>query len=252
MRQYGELVGKQPRIIAVPVLTPRLSSYWLRLITSVPTNIARALIDGLSQDIVAEDHRLAELIPQRLLSFRESAREALDADRRHSVPVRWVEGSIACRSFRPEYSFYAKQAGNVSTTQASADALWRVVRTVGNNGDFFFARWLWWLRRVLDWMVGGPSFRRKRRHPSDLRVGDVVDAWRVIALQPASRLTLLMEMRAPGSGVLEFAIKDDGDHREISARAYWHPGGTWGLIYWYLLLPFHLFLFRGTTRSITK
>lgn len=253
MRQYAALVNRKTRIIPVRVLTPRLSSYWLRLVTSVPTNIARALIEGLSQDVIANDDRLAKLVPQKLLGFREAAVEALEADRQHAVPARWVEGSIACREFSPEYGFYGKQTGDSASSSASKDALWRVVCRVGHKGDFFFAGPLWWLRRVLDWMLGGPSFRRRRRHPEELRVGDVVDAWRVIAIQPGRQLTMLMEMKAPGAGVLEFDIDEaDNGMRRITVMAYFHPAGVWGIAYWLALLPFHAFIFRGMTRVISN
>lgn len=250
MQRYAALIGKRPVIIPVPVLTPRLSSYWLRLVTSVPTNVARALIDGLSQDFIATDRRLRELIPQDLLGFDAAAAEALEADRQHAVPARWVEGSIACRSFKPQYGYYAKQAEGTAVTGAGADAVWAVIRRFGTGGDFFFAGFLWWLRRALDWLVGGPSLRRGRRHPDQLRVGDVIDAWRVIAIEPGRRLTLLMEMKAPGSGVLEFSVTDAGPERQITMHAYWHPAGVWGLLYWYATLPLHAMLFRGTTRAI--
>ncbi len=252
MRRYGELVGKSPLIVPVPVLTPRLSSYWLSLVTSVPANVARALIDGLAQDVIADDPRLADLIPQALKGFDAAAREALEADRQHAAPARWVEGSIACRNFSPEYGFYAKRSYHTRATAAPAGALFREVCRFGNRGDFFYANGLWWLRRLLDWLVGGPSFRRRRRHPEELRVGDVVDSWRVIALEPERSLTLLMEMKAPGAGVLEFVIDDEGERRRISASAYWHPAGVWGLLYWYALLPFHAVLFRGTTRRLVE
>ena len=250
MRQYGKLVGKKPIIVPVPVLTPRLSSYWLRLVTAVPTNIARALIDGLSQDVIARDDRLIKLIPQHLMNFDEAANDALNAERQHAVPACWVDSAAACETFKPEYSFYAKQEKGSATTQATAEDIWAVVCTIGNNGDFFYARGLWWLRRAIDWIVGGPSLRRRRRHPTELRVGDVIDAWRVIAIEPEERLTLLMEMRAPGAGVLEFSIVEQGDERRIDAQAFWHPAGVWGLLYWYVTLPFHSILFRGTTRAI--
>jgi uncharacterized protein YbjT (DUF2867 family) len=250
MRRYGGLVGKRPVIVPVPVLTPRLSSYWLRLVTSVPTSVARALIDGLSQDFVATDKRLRDLIPQTLLDFDAAAAEALEADRQHAVPARWVEGSIACRSFRPQFGYYAKQAEGNASTRAPADAVWAEICRFGADGDFFYARTLWWLRRAMDWLVGGPSFRRGRRHPDELRVGDVIDAWRVIAIEPGERLTLLMEMKAPGSGVLEFVVADSGPERRISMNAYWHPAGIWGLSYWYMTLPLHALLFRGTVAVI--
>ena len=253
MQQYAELVGKRTRIIPVRVLTPRLSSYWLRLVTSVPTNIARALIDGLSQDVIAHDDRLVSLVPQKLLGFREAAVEALEADRKHAVPARWVEGAIACREFRPEYGFNSKQTGASAHSSASAEALWRVICRVGKSGDFFYANWLWRLRRYLDWILGGPSFRRKRRHPDELRVGDAVDAWRVIAMQPGKQLTMLMEMKAPGVGVLEFDVDDnENGERTITVRAYFHPAGVWGILYWFALLPFHAFIFHGMTRVIAE
>lgn len=252
MRRYGRLVGKRPLIISVPVLTPRLSSYWLRLVTAVPTNIARALIDGLSQDVIATENRLAQLIPQKLLDFDQAAEQALRAERQHAVPARWVESSAAVRTFRPEYSFYSKQAHGEYLTTSKPEAVWEVIRRVGWGGDFFYARFLWWLRRAIDWVLGGPSLRRKRRHPMELRVGDVIDAWRVIAVDPHKRLTLLMEKRAPGVGVLEFKIDDLGDQRRISVRAFWHPAGVWGLVYWYLTLPVHSLLFRGMARAIAR
>ncbi|NIS91425.1 MAG: DUF2867 domain-containing protein [Woeseiaceae bacterium] len=252
MRTYGALVGKRPVILPVPVLTPRLSSYWLRLVTAVPTNIARALIDGLSQNVIARDNRLATLIPQDLMTVEQAAADALNADRQHAVPVRWVEGSIAFKSFRPEYSFYAKQASGTAETSARAEDIWKVVCRIGVGGDFFYGRPLWWLRRAIDWVLGGPSFRRKRRHPTELRVGDVVDAWRVIAIETNKQLTMMMEKKAPGAGVLEYRIRDGGEVRSVSVHGYWHPAGAWGLLYWYLTLPIHSLLFKGMSREIAR
>ena len=252
MRQYGELVGKRLRLLSLPVLTPRLSSYWLRFVTSVPTNIARALIDGLEHDVIADDQDIRELIPLDLLDFKASVEAAMVAERGNLLVAHWVEGSIACRDFHPEYGFYAKRAGDEADHSASAADLWRVVTAFGGGQGYYYADTLWFLRRALDWLVGGPSFRRKRRHPVDVRVGDVVDSWRVIAVEAEQRLTMLMEMKGPGAGVLEFAIRDLGDRRSIRATAYWHPAGPLGLLYWYLLLPAHLFLFRGLTSEITR
>jgi len=254
MRCYGRLVGRRPRILAVPVLTPRLSSYWLRFVTSVPTNVARALVEGLEHDFVADDTALRSLAPRRLMGLEESIQAAIDADRRHEVVARWVEGAIACRNFHPEYGFYAKQAGATASGPAAPHEVFAVVCTVGGEHGYFFANSLWWIRRAIDWTVGGPSFRRRRRHPTELRVGDVVDSWRVIALEPDRRLTLLMEMKAPGAGVLEFVVKPGpgGSGSSVSATAYWHPAGVAGLLYWYVLVPAHVFLFKGLTRALQR
>ena len=254
MRCYGRLVGRRVRILAVPVLTPRLSSYWLRLVTSVPTNVARALVEGLEHDFVADDTELRAMVPRRLMGLEDSIREALEADQRHEVIARWVEGAIACRNFRPDYGYYAKRAGASASGPASPEAVFRVICSIGGRHGYFFADGLWNVRRAVDWLLGGPSFRRKRRHPTELRVGDVVDSWRTIAHEPGSRLTLLMEMKGPGAGVLEFVVKPalDGQGSTVSATAYWHPAGVLGLAYWYALVPAHLFLFEGLTRAILK
>jgi hypothetical protein len=132
---------------------------------------------------------------------------------------------------------------------AAFDAICRV----GNDEErWYYANLLWDLRRAIDWLLGGPSVRRARRHPTELRVGDAVDAWRVIAIDPGRRLTLLMEMKAPGAGVLEFFVEPGSGESatSVTATAYWHPAGVWGLLYWYALVPAHLFLFAGLTRAI--
>jgi hypothetical protein len=188
------------------------------------------------------------------MGLEEAIRAAIEADRRHDATARWVEGAIACRNFHPEYGFYAKRAGATAEGPATPEQVFRVVCRIGGAEGYFFANSLWWVRRALDWPLGGPSFRRRRRHPTELRVGDVVDSWRVIALEPGRRLTLLMEMKGPGAGVLEFVVKPGpgGSGSSVNATAYWHPAGVPGLVYWYVLVPAHLFLFRGLTRAIQR
>jgi hypothetical protein len=117
--------------------------------------------------------------------------------------------------------------------------------------------WLWWIRSVMDWLVGGPGLTRGRRHPTELRIGDGIDYWTVLALEPARRLTLHFGMRAPGAGVLEFEVDPETipphDRRtRLTITAYWHPQGVWGLLYWYALAPAHLFIFRRMTRSMLR
>lgn len=252
MRQYGDVVGKHPVIIPVPVLSPSLSSYWLRLVTSVPTNIARALIEGLKQDVIADDAPIHALIPLSLQTFRESVRSTLELESKQQVTARWVEGSIVCRNYHPEYGFYAKRASGSTVSTASAAHIWRQIRSIGGDRGYYYLNILWAIRGVIDWMIGGPSFRRRRRHPTDLRVGDVLDAWRVIAMEPERRLTLLMDMKAPGAGVLEFELKPVAGGHRVMATAYFHPAGVWGLLYWYALTPAHWLIFRGLTRAISR
>lgn len=162
------------------------------------------------------------------------------------------EGSIACEDLSPDYGDYAKQETRSCFTRQPPDKLWRVISRFGTGGDFFCGNLLWLLRRMGDWLIGGPSLRRRRRHPDELRVGDVIDSWRVVAAEPGRRLTLLMEMKAPGPGVLEFLIDDEGKRRRVTMTAYFDPAGALGLAYWYALLPAHAYLFSGTVRSIAS
>jgi uncharacterized protein YbjT (DUF2867 family) len=252
MRRLANMLGRNIIIIPVPVLTPKLSSYWLRLVTTVPVNIARALIDGLKHDVVANSEALRQLVPMRLHNLEEAIDAALEAERNHAIPAHWVEGSIRCRNFEPRYAYYAKQASGSCTTSVDPAKLWRVICRVGNNKGFSALNTIWWLRAVADWLLGGPSFRRKRRHPDELRLGDVVGAWRVIALQPQRKLTLLLEMKLPGAGVLEFEIVPLNGVHEVRSTAYFHPAGVWGLLYWYPLVPFHLWIFNAITREIVR
>jgi uncharacterized protein YbjT (DUF2867 family) len=253
MLLFGEVVGKRPVIIPVPVLTPTLSSYWLALITAVPANIARALIGGLKHDIPAHDEELRALAPQRLLTFKEAVLAALDAEKAHAVAARWTEGALMFRGGRHDYAFYAKRASGSAVAHAAPAAVWRVATQLGGNNGYFYGDFLWRLRAWLDWLVGGPGLSKGRRHPSELRVGDTIDYWTVLALERERRLTLNFGMKAPGNGVMEFEIEplNEQDTR-ITVSAYWHPAGVWGLLYWYAFVPAHLFLFKGMTRVIAR
>jgi uncharacterized protein YbjT (DUF2867 family) len=251
MRQYGELVGRRPRIVPVPFLTPTLSSYWLGLVTAVPTSVARALIGGLKHDLLADDHAIRALVPQRLLTFRESVQAALQAEREHKVAARWTEGALAFRAYRQDYAYYAKRASGSATGRVTPAALWRVVTSIGGDNGYGALEWLWWLRGLLDWMIGGPGLTRGRRAADDLRPGDGIDYWTVLALQPERRLTLHFGMKAPGSGILEFEIEPlaPGQSR-LTVTAYWHPQGVWGLLYWAVLVPWHRLLFSRMTKAL--
>lgn len=253
MRQFGEVIGRRPRILRVPVLTPQLSSYWLALVTTVPASIARALIGGLKHDLPADDAALRALVPQRLLSFRESVAAALAAERAHTVAARWTEGSLMFRRGRHDYAFYAKRAAGSAVARATPAAVWNVVTQLGGKAGNFHAAPLWTLRAWIDWLAGGPGLSRGRRHPTELRVGDTIDYWTVLALTPQRRLTLDFGMRAPGAGVVEFDLEPLGaEHTRVTVTAYWHPQGAWGLLYWYTLAPAHRYIFKGMTREIAR
>ncbi|MCG6940600.1 MAG: SDR family oxidoreductase [Thiohalocapsa sp.] len=255
MRVLAEEGGKRPPIIIpVPVLSPKLSSYWLRFITAVPTNIARALIEGLKHDFSADDAELRRLVPQHLLGFREAV-AAVFAAERASEPVvaRWVEGAFAVRKQRIDYAYYAKRASESHETAASPAAVWSVLRRIGGEQGWFYMQGLWQLRETLDWLAGGPGRQHGRRHPTELRVGDRIDSWKVLGIEPERRLSLAFGMRAPGAGMMEFDLAPlpNGGTR-LSMTAYWHPAGVWGLLYWYAFAPAHGVVFSGTVKEICR
>lgn len=254
MRLLAEVAGKrQPWIIPVPVLSPKLSSYWLGLVTAVPTPVARALIGGLKHDFTADDAELRRLVPQRLLGVREAIEASFDAERAHRVAARWSEGSFPVRDRQHDIAYYAKRAGGEAESSAPPDVVWARLCRIGGDNRYGYMNGLWTLREFMDWCVGGAGLSRGRRDPDTLRLGDTVDSWTVLGLDPPRRLTLKFGMKAPGAGVLEFDIDPtpSGGSR-IRATAYWHPKGFWGLAYWYALVPAHLFIFRGWTRALAR
>jgi uncharacterized protein YbjT (DUF2867 family) len=254
MRILAEAAGRRPPwIIPVPVLSPKLSAYWLRFVTSVPTPIARALIEGLKHDFTAHPEALRALVPQPLLGFRESVEAAFAAERNAEVQARWTEGAFNMRQRRLDYAYYAKRAGGSAVAEAPASAVWSLVAAIGGDNRYYFLNGLWTLREVIDWALGGQGLRHGRRHPTELRVGDRIDSWEVIGIEPERRLTLAFGMRAPGAGVLEFEVEPlTGNRTRVTATAYWHPAGVWGLLYWLSMEPAHRVIFKGLTREIAR
>ncbi len=254
MQQFGALVGRRPWIVPLPLLTPRLSSYALSLVTAVPGNVARALIEGLEHDVLADDAALRALIPRPLLSYQQAVQAALAAE---SAPApvaeapgpRWVEGSMHFRQGRPDIAFYAKHMSAQANAAAPAAALWDAVASIGGDQGYYFLNSLWTLRARLDAWSGGVGLRRGR--PATLAVGDALDFWRVQALEPGRRLTLLAEMQMPGAAALELEVQAlDPDHSRVVVSSYFHPAGPTGLVYWHALVPVHAVLFRGMAQAI--
>ena len=251
MREFGELVGRRPLILPVPVLTPQLSSYWLSFVTSVPTNVARALIAGLEQDVLADDAAIRALIPLPLKTYREAIEAALAAERAAAAAPRWTEGSMVYRQNRPDFAFYAKQMRGEAVAAAPVDAVWREVASIGGENGYYFLDALWRARGCVDELAGGVGLRRGRRDPHDVAVGDAIDFWRVVAVEPGRRLTLLAEMKLPGSAALEFELVPEPDGRtKVIVTAYFHPAGAPGLLYWHALAPAHALIFSGLAKAI--
>jgi uncharacterized protein YbjT (DUF2867 family) len=251
LQTFARVVGKRIRILPVPVLTPRLSSYWLDLVTAVPASVARPLIDGLRHDLLADDEAIRRLIPIPLRNYEEAVRAALAAERADAVTARWAEGSLVLRRHRQDIAFYSKRLTARGDADASATDLWERVASVGGTRGWYYRGWLWRLRGLLDRLIGGVGMRRGRRHPVDVRIGDAIDFWRVVGVKPGRRLVLVAEMKLPGSASLELEVEPRGEQRSLlTTTARFHPAGVSGLLYWYALWPVHGKLFRGMTNAI--
>ncbi len=251
LRQFAEVTGKRTYIIPLPVLTPRLSSYWLDLVTSVPASVVRPLIDGLRHDLPADDAAIRRLVPIRLRTYREAVIAALEEERAAPLPIRWTEGALAFRGYNPDVSFYSKGAQVRTAVNAPSERVWELVASIGGERGYYYADILWRLRGLLDRCVGGVGMRRGRRHPRDIRSGDAVDFWRVVEVDPGKRLTLVAEMKVPGAGALEFeVIAGTPTTCTLFTAARFHPAGLPGLLYWYLLLPVQDRIFSGMPRAI--
>ena len=253
LSEFAEVVERPLRIVSLPVLTPRLSSYWLDLVTAVPAGVARPLIDGLKHDLISDEpDALAALIPRARQSYRGAARSALAAEERDDLPIRWTEGAFRYRQQRHDIAFYDKSVRSEARSEADAEAVWRQISALGGRNGWYYADALWRLRGAVDRALGGVGMRRGRRHPTELRVGDPLDFWRVAAVEPGCRLTLVAEMRLPGSAVLELSVEPAGDAARVVLQAHFHPAGVWGLLYWHSLRPIHAPIFRNLPRAIAR
>ncbi|EFT3403731.1 DUF2867 domain-containing protein [Salmonella enterica] len=249
--RFMAVSGKRRPLIPVPFPTRWISVWFLNVITSVPPTTAKALIQGLRHDLLADDAALKKLIPQTLITFDDAVRCTLKEEEKLVNSSDWGYDALAFARWRPEYGYFPKQAGFTAQTPASLSALWQVVNRLGGKEGYFFGNILWQTRAAMDRLVGHKLAKGRPSHTL-LKPGDTVDSWKVIIVEPEKQLTLLFGMKAPGLGRLSFTLHDKGRYREIDVRAWWHPHGMPGLIYWLLMIPAHLFIFRGMARRIAR
>ncbi len=218
---------------------------------SVPPTTARALIQGLKHDLLADDTARRALIPQRLIAFDDAVRSTLKEEEKLVNSSDWGYDAQAFARWRPEYGYFAEQAGFTVKTSASLAALWQVVNQIGGKERYFFGNILWQTRALMQICAIGHKLAKGRPEREYLQTGDAVDSWKVIVVTE-KQLTLLFGMKAPGLGRLCFSLEDKGDYRTIDVRVFWHPHGMPGLFYWLLMIPAHLFIFRGMAKQIAR
>jgi uncharacterized protein YbjT (DUF2867 family) len=246
-------------IIPVPVLTPTLSALWIHLISPVPASIALPLTEGLTSDAVCTENRIKAIIPQKLLSCREAIRLALDRIKQEQVDTCWMDAGDL---LEPEWAHCgdAEWAGGTimncgyrARINATVDDVWQPVSRIGGKSGWYFGNFLWRLRGIMDRLVGGVGLRRGRRHPTEIGVGDALDFWRVLEVEPPQRLLLVAEMKTPGEALLEFQITPLANGQvELQMLSRFLPRGLFGILYWYGLYPFHQWIFYGMLKAIAR
>ncbi len=253
MSVMAEELGLRRRwVIPVPVLTPRLSSYWIHLVTPLSHNIAKPLAEGLKNPVVCREDRIQKLIPQDLLGVREAIRAALSKVAAHQVETTWsMAGPIPGD---PDWAggTVFRDAREL-VIAAPGWAAFRAVCRVGGGHGWYAADWLWRIRGWMDQLAGGPGLRRGRRDPDVVAYGEALDFWRVVGFERNRLLALRAEMKLPGEALLEFCIEARGDCQcSLKQTALFRPRGLFGLVYWYAVLPLHHIVFSGMLVGIQR
>ncbi|WP_433888118.1 SDR family oxidoreductase [Streptomyces sp. CA-111067] len=268
MRRYAA-TARLPRrlIVPVPVLTPRLSSHWVGLVTPVPRSIAKPLTESLRHEVICAEHDIAGYVPDppgRPISVDRALALALQRVKEAKVTTRWSSASVPGAPSDPLPTDPDWAGGSLYTdhrsrdVSASPEALWRVIEGVGGDNGWYSFPLAWAVRGWLDRLAGGVGLRRGRRDAQRLRTGDPLDFWRVEAIEPGRLLRLRAEMRLPGLAWLEmYADPADGDSGDGGSsryrqRALFHPHGLLGHAYWWSVSPFHAIVFGGMARNIAK
>ncbi len=255
LHQYAKSRGFKNWIVTVPIMTPKLSSYWLYFVTSTSYKLAVNLVDSMKMEVVAKDHRLQDILGIETHSYKEAIAMAFKKIEQNLVVSSWKDSMVSGRFDRnlekyiqvPKFGVLKDvQKRKVINEQAVLDNIWKI----GGDNGWYYGNWLWKIRGFLDKVNGGVGLRRGRTHPDKIFPGDALDFWRVLlADKEAKRLLLFAEMKLPGEAWLEFRIDEN---KILHQTATFRPRGLKGRLYWYSIIPFHYFIFGGMIRNITK
>lgn len=246
--------GLRRWILTLPVMTPRLSSYWLYFVTSTSYRLAVALVSSMKVEVVCEDNRINSILDIQPIGYEESLKKAFIKIRQNEVVSSWkdalISGHLNVKVSEfinvPEFGcFNDVRVMPMKSRDNCVDRIWRI----GGQTGWYYANWLWRLRGLLDRICGGVGLRRGRTHNDILEVGDALDFWRVFyANKKEGRLLLFAEMKLPGEAWLEFKT----DNSRLIQTATFRPKGLWGRLYWYFVYPFHGFIFKGLLKALVR
>ncbi|NOU58635.1 SDR family oxidoreductase [Marinifilum caeruleilacunae] len=252
LQQYAEVRKLKRKIITLPIMTPRLSSYWLFFITSTSYNLAVNLVNSMKVEVICRPNNFAQILNIQPISYKEAIERAMGKIKQQMVISSWKDalssGRLSNRNFKyvepPSFGcFFDTKVLPVENQQLALDNIW----AVGGDRGWYYANWLWKFRGFIDKLFGGVGLNRGRRHPNEIEIGDSLDFWRVLlADKENKRLLLYAEMKLPGEAWLEFSLNKN----QLEQKAIFRPKGLAGRLYWYLSYPFHVFIFRGMIQGI--
>lgn len=255
MQLYAKTRGFRNWIFTVPIMTPKLSSYWLYFVTSTSYKLAMNLVDSMKMEVICKDNRLQKMLEIKPISYTEAIKLAFIKIEQNLVISSWKDSLVSSRFQHnlsefiqvPKYGCLKDEKKmKIENPEKVLDNIW----TIGGLKGWYYGNWMWQVRGFMDKLFGGVGLRRGRTHPTQLDSGDSLDFWRVLlANKEEKRLLLFAEMRLPGEAWLEFRIDEDNVLHQI---ATFRPRGLWGRLYWYSLVPFHYFIFGGMIRNIAK
>jgi uncharacterized protein YbjT (DUF2867 family) len=251
---YAKERGLKRSIITIPVMTPKLSSYWLFFITSTSYKLASALVDSMKIEVVCRDNKINELLDIHPISYEKALKRTFKKIQEQQVISSWKDAGISSRKNLkvsdfiqvPIYGCYIdKRSRKIKNRNNTLDKIWKI----GGNTGWYFGDFLWEIRGILDKMAGGVGLRRGRTHDFEIESGDALDFWRVIyANKEEGRLLLFAEMKLPGEAWLEFKIVEN----QLWQTATFRPKGISARLYWYTLYPIHLIIFNGMIKKLTQ
>lgn len=258
MTGYARVRGLARRVVPIPFLTPGYSAGWVHLVTPVPSQIARALIEGLRNEVVMHSDAARRIFPtMRLLSYEESVQLALERLETGKVETIWSDALSTSVGDVEPVQLTSREGMEIERRQrvvhATPDAVFRAFTSLGGARGWLSMNWAWQVRGIFDRMAGGVGMRRGRRHPTEVRAGDAVDFWRVERVEVDHLLRLRAEMKVPGRAWLEFTVAPhESGGSLLSQSALFAPKGLMGWLYWYAMIPFHAWIFRKMIRQIGR
>lgn len=249
---YAKVRGIKRSIGIVPVMTPKLSSYWLYFVTSTSFKLASALVSSMKVDVVCRDNKLEQLLDVTTMTYEDALKRAFSKVQDDLVMSSWkdsfissnINDSLSKRLQVPEFGcFIDKRTLSYINMENTIDNIWQI----GGKKGWYYGTWLWEIRGILDKMVGGVGLRRGRTNATSIAAGDALDFWRVLlADKENGRLVLFAEMKLPGEAWLEFKLNGN----ELVQTATFRPKGLFGRLYWYSVVPFHHFIFNGMIKKL--